>query len=56
MGCGMSKAEGIMHLVYNGKHHKVTSHNTISKASFTLQSWKIHSSYESKLFECQCSL
>ena len=38
MGCGMSKAEGIMHLVYNGKHHKVTSHNTISKASFILQS------------------
>ena len=54
MGCGMSKAEGIMHLVYNGKHHKVTSHNTISKASFILQS--IHSSYESKLFECHCSL
>ena len=40
MGCGMSKAEGIMHLVYNGKHHKVSSHNAINKGLFILQSWK----------------
>ena len=46
MGCGMSKAEGIMHLVYNGKHHKVTSHNTISKASFTLQSSRFGNSFK----------
>ena len=50
MGCGMSKAEGIMHLVYNGKHHKVSSHNAINKSSFILQS--NHRSYETKSFEC----